>query len=144
MWGRIKSDTSVRILTISRLISPSVSRMRLLASTISSGSMKMVLPVADSSCTIPFTLRLCIGATGSTRRPSRTDGAVSASKMPLVLPCAMTLRMIPLIPAVVDAIFLLKSSNRGEALSFTLPNLSSMRLAAAMISGKDCMPTVSA
>ena len=48
--------------------------MRLLTSTTSAGSINTVLPEALSSWTIPESLRLCIGATGITRRPSRMVG----------------------------------------------------------------------
>ena len=56
--GRICSVISNRIRMRSRRSSPSSSRIRLLASTTCWGSTKTVLPVADSSCTIPPILRL--------------------------------------------------------------------------------------
>ena len=67
---------------ISRRSSPSSSRMRLLASTTSAGSINTVFPLADSSCTIPLIFRLSPGATGITRRPSRMVGATSLSTYP--------------------------------------------------------------
>ena len=77
--GRMESVNAIRMRVTSRRSSASSSRMRLLASTTSSGSMNTVLPDADSSCTIPRILRLSPGATGSTRRPSRMVGAASLS-----------------------------------------------------------------
>ena len=78
--GRMVSAKAVNMRTISRRSSMVSSRSRLFASTTSAGSMKNVLPEPDSPCTIPEILRLYIGATGMTRRPSRTDGVVSASR----------------------------------------------------------------
>ena len=82
--GRMLSVNSIRMRVTSRFSSASSSRMRLLASTTSSGSMNTVLPDADSSCTIPRILRFNPGATGSTRRPSRMVGAASLSTRPSV------------------------------------------------------------
>ncbi len=79
MCGLISSANAVSILTVSRRSSSCSSRILLLASTISAGSMYTVLPDADSSCTMPLMRRLFIGGTGITRRPSRTDGVVSVS-----------------------------------------------------------------
>lgn len=64
---------------ISRRSAALSSRMRLLASTTAAGSMKTVLPVALSSWMIPLILRLRAGATGMTRRPSRSVGETSRS-----------------------------------------------------------------
>ena len=47
--GRTVAENSVSIRMISRRSSPSSSRIRLLASTTSAGSMKTGFPVADSS-----------------------------------------------------------------------------------------------
>ena len=67
---------------ISFLSSPSSSRTRLFASTTSVGSIKTVLPVALSSCTIPLILRFRVGMTGITSLPSRRVGVTSFSTMP--------------------------------------------------------------
>ena len=98
--------------------------MRLFASTTTSGSIKTVLPLADSSCTIPFIFRLKAGATGIIKRPSRMVGVTSLSTTPS--DCAARrmdcrLRDIPLIVIVIS----LRICDRvEEALSLTLPNLS--------------------
>ena len=109
---------------ISRRSSPSSSRMRLFASTTTSGSMKTVLPLADSSCTIPLIFRLKAGATGIIRRPSRMVGVISLSTTPS--DCAARnidckLREMPLMVAVISFRICARA---GEALSFTRPNLS--------------------
>ena len=80
MWGRSSAATAISMRTSSRCSSMWSSRSRLLASTTSAGSMKTVLPDADSSWTMPGMRRLFIGATGTTRRPSRTDAVVSWSR----------------------------------------------------------------
>ena len=77
--GRRVLENSVRIRMISRRSSPSSSRIRLLASTTSAGSINTVFPLADSSWTIPLILRFNPGATGITNRPSRMVGATSLS-----------------------------------------------------------------
>ena len=77
--GRIMIEKSVRIRMISRRSSPSNSRILLFASTTSAGSMKTVLPVDDSSCTIPLIFRFNPGATGMTSLPSRMVGVTSLS-----------------------------------------------------------------
>jgi len=82
MEGRNVLENVVRIRMISRRSSPSSSRMRLLASTTSAGSMNTVLPLADSSWTIPLILRFSPGATGITNRPSRMVGVTSLSTYP--------------------------------------------------------------
>ena len=82
MEGRSWLEKSVRMRIISLRSSPSSSRMRLLASTTSAGSMNTVLPLADSSCTIPRIFRFSAGATGMTRRPSRMVGVTSLSTTP--------------------------------------------------------------
>ena len=43
---------------------------------------RQVLPLADSSCTIPRIFRFSAGATGMTRRPSRMVGVTSLSTTP--------------------------------------------------------------
>ncbi len=97
--GRMNAVISESMRIISRRSSSSSSRPRLLTSTISAGSMKKVFPVADSSCTMPLILRLCMGATGSTRRPSRTVGVVSLSRYPASTARAITRRIIELTDA---------------------------------------------
>ena len=70
----------MRIISCRSSISSSLTR--LFASTTASGSMKTVFPLADSSCTMPLTLRFMAGATGITKRPSRIVGATSLSTTP--------------------------------------------------------------
>lgn len=76
-YGRTLLVKSVRMRMISFLSSPSSSRTRLFASTTSVGSIKTVLPVALSSCTIPLILRFRVGMTGITSLPSRRVGVTS-------------------------------------------------------------------
>ena len=82
MEGRNRLENSTRIRIISLRSSPSSSRIRLLASTTSAGSINTVFPLADSSCTIPLIFRFNPGATGITRRPSRMVGVTSLSTTP--------------------------------------------------------------
>ena len=138
MCGRMVDVTAVRMRIISRRISLSSSRMVLFASTISAGSMNTVLPVADSSCTMPRILRLYIGDTGITRRPSRTDGATSLSTYPASRADTRMRRSIPLMLDVVLAMLRRSSSSCGDALSRMLPNLSIIPDIAAVSSGKSC------
>ena len=140
MCGRIKSDMAVRMRMISRRISPSSSRIVLLASTISPGSINTVFPVADSSCTIPCIFRLFIGATGMTSRPSRTEGDTSLSRIPAVFPSEIILRRMPFMLAVVAWIACLIDSNSGDALSLMFPNLSIIQSISFKIGLNDCMP----
>ena len=110
----------------SRRSSASSSRMRLLASTTSAGSMKTVLPVADSSCTIPLMRRFSAGTTGITSRPSRTVGFTSLSTMPSA--CAersMELSVRDMLP-VVEANSRRMPARVGDALSLIFPNLLTM------------------
>ena len=88
--GRICSVTDSRMRVFSRFSSDSKERMRLLASTTSCGSTKMVLPEALSSWTMPPILRRLIGGTGSTNRPSRKVGVVSLSTHPSLCACRKT------------------------------------------------------
>ena len=125
MRGRTSEVNSVRIRTISRRSSASSSRIRLFASTTTSGSMKTVFPEADSSWTMPLIFRLKAGATGIIRRPSRIVGATSLSTTPSA--CAVRridwrLREMLLIVAVISRRIWRR---RSDALSFILPNLSS-------------------
>ena len=68
--GRSSSVNSIRMRIISCRSSISSSLTRLLASTTASGSMNTVLPLADSSCTMPLTLRFMAGATSFSTNPS--------------------------------------------------------------------------
>ena len=124
--GRTVAENSVRMRMISRRSSPSSSRMRLLASTTSAGSINTVFPVADSSCTIPLILRFMPGATGMTRRPSRMVGVTSLSTYPS--DCAarrILLRLREMLPVVAESSRRIRKSS-AEALSFIFPNLSRM------------------
>ena len=137
--GRTVAENSVRIRMISRRSSPSSSRMRLLASTTSAGSMKTVFPVADSSCTIPLIFLFRPGATGITRRPSRMVGVTSLSTYPSA--CAlrrMAWRLREMLP-VVDASSRRMHKSFEEALSRIFPNLSRMLLMRLMSCGKTMM-----
>ena len=80
--GRSSSLNTVRIRIISRLSAASNSRILLLASTTSAGSMNTVFPVALSSCTMPLIFLFSPGATGIISRPSRRVGAVSCATKP--------------------------------------------------------------
>ena len=133
--GRMVAENSVSMRIISRRSSPSNSRMRLLASTTSAGSMKTVLPVADSSCTMPRILRFMPGTTGMTNRPSRIVGVTSFSTKPSA--CAlrkMLFRLREMLPVVSASSRRIRKSS-AEALSFILPNLSRMLLMRAMSCG---------
>ena len=126
MEGRNTLENSVRIRMISRRSSPSSSRIRLLASTTSAGSIKTVFPLADSSCTIPFIFRFSPGATGITRRPSRMVGTTSLS----TYPSDWALRSIlfserEMLPIVLANSRRMRASS-VEALSFILPYLFSI------------------
>ena len=103
------------------------SRRRLLASTISAGSIKTVLPDADSSWTMPAIRRLLAGATGTTRRPSRTAGVTSGSTHPSCTARAITRRIAPAMTPFIEASERRMSANSGDALSRTLPQRSSRR-----------------
>ena len=142
--GRMRSVNSVRIRTISRRSSLSNSRMRLFASTMASGSMKTVLPVADSSCTMPRILRLKAGATGITNRPSRMVGATSLSTSPS--DCAerrIDCRLREMLPVV--AIFSRRMrASSADALSFICPYRSSMPSICRTRAGKTGTPAASA
>ena len=128
---------------ISRRSSPSNSRMRLLASTTSAGSMKTVFPVADSSCTIPLIFRFNPGATGITSRPSRMVGVTSLS----TYPSAWALRRIAcrlreMLP-VVDANSRRIRRSSDDALSLIFPNLSRILLIRLISCGKTMMSPAS-
>ena len=133
--GRSSSEKAVRMAMISRFSSASSSRMRLLASTTSAGSMKTVFPLADSSCTIPPILRLSAGATGITRRPSRIVGEASFSTSPSAWALRRILFKVRDMPLDVRARSPRMRAKAGEALSFTEPNLSMMVSMSRMMRG---------
>ena len=134
--GRITADMLVSMRTISRLSSASSSLTLLFASTTSWGSTKTVFPVADSSCTIPFIFFFSAGTTGITSRPSRMVGATSFSTSPsLCAALSMLFRVRDMLPSV-RASSCLMLKRLSEALSFILPNLSSMRSICLIMSGK--------
>ena len=134
--GRSSAENADRMAIISRFSSASSSRMRLLASTTSAGSMKTVFPLADSSCTIPPILRLSAGATGITRRPSRIVGEASFSTRPSA--CArrrIEFKVRDMLPDVRDSSPRMRASV-GDALSLTVPNLSIMESMSRIMRGK--------
>ena len=76
---------------------------------------------------MPLMRLLCIGDTGITRRPSRTDGVVSVSSIPSSTPRAITLRNIELaVPEIFESSRRMAASS-GEAVSRTLPYWSMIR-----------------
>lgn len=122
---------------ISLRSSPSSSLTRLLASTTSVGSMNTVLPVALSSCTIPFILRFRVGMTGMTSRPSRRVGVTSFSTTPsLCAARSMPYSVREMLPSVFANSRRI-CSNSGVALSRILPNLSSIWSMRCISCGKD-------
>ena len=134
--GRTIAENSVRMRIISRRSSPSNSRIRLFASTTSAGSIKTVLPVADSSCTIPLIFRFMPGATGITSRPSRIVGVTSLSTYPS--DCAarrMLFKLRDMLPVVADSSRRIRS-NSAAALSFIFPNLSRILFILVISCGK--------
>ncbi len=128
MDGRSESAIVVRILIISRCSSIWSSRVRLFASTTSAGSMNTVLPDADSSCTMPWIWRLCMGGTGITSRPSRIDGTVSGSSSPCEMAFESTLRSIELTRPDIPRSRLRISARAGDALSLIEDVVSSITL----------------
>ena len=121
MDGRNKLENSIRMRIISRRSSPSSSRMRLLASTTSAGSMNTVLPLADSSCTMPFIFRFKAGATGITSRPSRIVGVTSLSTTPSDWALRrMLFNEREILPIVLASSRRMRASS-AEALSFIFP-----------------------
>ena len=135
IYGRSVAVNAVRIRTTSRCSSSCSSRKRLPAATTSAGSIYTVLPEADSSCTMPGILRLFIGATGITIRPSRIAGVVSLSINPSLTADAMTRRMRVLRVPDIEARWRRMSAKAGEALSATSPQRSRMRLMSATTAG---------
>ena len=100
--------------------------------------MKTVFPVADSSCTMPLMRRFSAGATGMTRRPSRTVGFTSLSTMPSAwAERRMELSVRDMLP-VVAASSRRISARAREALSLILPNLLTMPSMRRMRVGKEC------
>ena len=119
--GRSRLENSTKMRIISRRSSPSSSRMRLLASTTSAGSINTVLPLADSSCTIPFIFRFRAGTTGITSRPSRIVGATSLSTIPS--DCALRKMLFSereMLPIVLANSRRIRASS-ADALSFIFP-----------------------
>ena len=135
MNGRNWLENSIRIRIISRRSSPSSSRIRLLASTTSAGSMNTVFPLADSSCTIPFIFLFKAGATGITRRPSRMVGVTSLSTTPS--DCAlrnMLFKERDILPIVLASSLRMRA-NSVEALSLIFPYGDRMPLTLPMSCG---------
>ena len=126
MSGRIWLVARVSMRCFSRCSCASNSRIWLLASTTAVGSIYIVLPVADSSCTMPPILRLCIGETGSTSLPSLSVGVASLSMIPSACAClSMLLSVRDTEPC--DASSCRRMcANSGVALSLICPNLSNM------------------
>ena len=134
--GRTSFENSVSITIISRRSSASNSRIRLLASTTSVGSMNTVLPVDDSSCTIPLIRRFIAGATGTTSLPSRSVGVTSFSTRPsLCAACSILYNVRETLPSALRNCERI-SARRGEAVSFILPYLSKIWSIRRMRSGK--------
>ena len=134
-WGRNSAEKADRMAIISRFSSASSSRMRLFASTTSAGSMKTVLPLADSSCTIPPILRFSAGATGITRRPSRIVGEASFSTNPSAWARRRMLFSVRDMLPEVRANSPRMRARAGEALSLTAPNLSIMESMSRIMRG---------
>jgi len=122
--------------TISLRSSYSSSRISLLSSTTSKGSMNTVLPVADSSRTMPLSLRLFDAETGITIRPSRIDVDASESTNPSACACFRIEPIRLATEACFDEISLLILANSGDALSLILPNRLRMESIRSEIKGK--------
>ena len=119
----------------------SSSRILLLASTTSVGSMNTVRPDALSSCTIPCIFRFSAGATGITKRPSRMVGATSFSTMPSA--CAerrMPPRMREMEPSTRASSRRICASS-GDAVSRMCPNLSIIWSICCTKTGNVAMPS---
>ncbi len=127
MNGRSCEASSASILIISLFSSSCNSRMRLFASTTSAGSIYTVFPDALSSCTIPGSLLLFIGATGRTSLPSRIAGDASESSMPSDMALVITRRNAALTVPLMEDSDLRMVASAGEALSLTLPKRSRIR-----------------
>ena len=140
--GRTSFVNSVSITIISRRSSASSSRMRLFASTTSVGSTNTVLPVDDSSCTMPLMRRFMAGAIGTTRRPSRRVGVTSLSTRPsLCAACNMLYNVRDTLPSALRSCERI-SARRGDAVSFILPYLSRIWSMRRIRSGKVSTPSV--
>ena len=139
--GRIQSVSSFRILIISRCSALCNSRMRLLDSTTSVGSINTVFPVADSSCIMPRNLRFKDGATGMTSLPSRMVGVTSLSISPSRCAVEIMVRRECEIPLLALSISERMRASSGEALSLILPYLFRMASARFTISGKRTTPS---
>ena len=122
--GRTCWANSVRMRIISLRSSPSSSRILLFASTTSVGSMKTVLPEADSSWTIPLIFLFMPGNTGITNLPSRMAGVTSFSTSPSLCAARSILYKVrDMLPSVLlSSCRILASSVEAESL--ILPNLS--------------------
>ena len=125
----------------SRRSSASNSRMRLLASTTSVGSMKSVFPEADSSCTMPFIFRFIAGATGITSRPSRMAGVTSFSTNPSLCADRSILYKVREMLLSVRARSCRICASSGDAVSRIFPNLSRMRSISRISCGKVATPS---
>ena len=83
--------------------------------------MNTVLPLADSSCTMPFIFRFKAGATGITSRPSRIVGVTSLSTTPSDWALRrMLFNEREILPIVLASSRRMRASS-AEALSFIFP-----------------------
>ena len=89
----------------------------------------------------PLIWRLCIGDTGTTRRPSRITAVASASKYPLSIARDITLRITDDIDAWVCCNCRRISPNSADALSFISPKRSMLRLIVADTLSNRSMPS---
>ena len=127
----------------SRRSSASSWRTLLFASTTSVGSINTVLPVALSSCTIPFILRFSCGCTGITNRPSRMAGAASLSTSPSRwAACSIVYNVREMLPWVFSKSCRIPA-NVIDAESFIFPNLSSIESMRRSMAGKVTTSSVS-
>ena len=134
--GRTSFENSVSITIISLLSSASSSLMRLLASTTSVGSTNTVLPVDDSSCTIPLMRRFIAGAIGTTNLPSRRVGVTSFSTRPSLCAARSILYNVrETLPSALRSCERI-SASRGEAVSLIFPYLSRIWSIRLIRSGK--------
>ena len=124
--GRTQSLKSYSMRAISRDSAKCNSLISLVISTISAGSMKVVLPDEDSSYTKPCSFLLLAELTGMSIFPSRMTTDASLSTMPSL--CAF-FNMMPILLEMAPSLslsFRRMSYNSSDAVSLTLPNLSSM------------------
>ena len=134
-YGRRKSLNSIRMRCISRCSSNCSSRTALLRLTTSMGSMNEVRPLADSSHTMPCSLRLSEAFTGISALPSRTTTSASSA----VIPSAWAFFRMAAMVRAMDFSLALRSARicarAGEALSRTSPYLLMMESILRSISG---------